>query len=201
MRDILIACTTKTEAERGMRLAADLSAASGARVSLLAATALPVTIAAGVGLDAIGHLSNVLFASPRAGSAPSFLAPHPEWLDDLQDRLHDCWATSHLAELVQLRQPDLVIACNRAVGRELVARTDVPIWYLRGQERSWFSARTLRCAVRGARALQWAHAFASSLNADLEASPARLFRNAADLMVVDRDQRAAWHTTPPLVVV
>lgn len=202
MRDILVACSTGAEAERGLRLAGDLSVACGARVSVLAALSLPVAVAATGGLDAAAHLSNVLFSPDPYGYAPRFAAqPRPEWLNDVRHRVHDCRDTERLSSDVEARRPGLVIACNRDIARELVAHTAVPVWHLKQHERSWFTARRIRCAIRGARALEWAGRFASSLNADLEAAPARLFSAAADLVVVDREERSAWQPARPLVVV
>lgn len=201
MRDILVACSTRAEAERGMRLAGDLSVACGARVSVLASAPLPVAMAAAGGLDAAARLSDVLFSPDPHGYAPGFAAQRPAWLDDLRARVYDCGDTEHLSLDIEARRPALVIACNRDIARELVAHTAVPVWHLKQHERSWFTARRIRCAIRGVRALEWAGRFASSLNADLEAAPARFFSAAADLVVVDREERSTWQPVRPLVVV
>lgn len=201
MQDIVIACTTKAEAERAMRLAADLSMASGARLSLLAATSVAVTVDASAGLDAVAHLSTVLFTNDRRGHSPVFGRPHVAWLDDFEARVHHCASTDHLADAVTTRQPDLVIAGNSDIARELVEHTPVPVWHLRSRERSWFSARRVRCATRGARAQAFAERFAASLNIQLDTAPARRFGNAADLMVFDREHHHGWPSGHPLVLV
>lgn len=201
MRDILIACSTQAEAERGLRLAGDLSVACGARVSVLAAASVPVAMAAAGGLDAAAHLSDVLFSRDPHGYAPRFATQRLSWLDELRARVYDCGESDQLSLDVEARRPGLVIACNRDIARDLVAHTAVPVWHLKLHEREWFAARRIRCAIRGVRALEWAGRFASSLNADLEAAPARFFSAAADLVVVDREERSAWQPVRPLVVV
>jgi hypothetical protein len=102
---------------------------------------------------------------------------------------------------IKARQPCLVIACNADLARELVSRTSLPVWHLKARERSWFCARTIRCATRGTRALAWAQAFASSLNIELQASTAGAFSATADLLVVDREHRNTWPSLGALVVV
>ena len=201
MHDILIACATRAEAERGLRLGGDLSAASGARVSLVVARSVPTALHAAAGLDAVGHLSSVLFSHDRRTGVPTFGAQSTAWLDDVRPRVRACWDTDLLAQDVAAHAPSLVIACNHDIEHALVTGTRVPVWHLKSTERSWFTARTIRCAVRGTRALAWARSFASSLNADLEAAPVRLFRNAADLLVIDREESSARRSGQPLVVV
>jgi hypothetical protein len=201
MRDILIACSTPAEAERGLRLAGDLSVACGASVSLVASSLPPMTTTPAAALDAAGYLSTVLFARDPHGQAPSFAAARPVWLAEIRDRVHECWDTDTLSADVRARRPELVIACNADLARDLVSRTSVPVWHLKSRERSWFSARTIRCAIRGTRATEWARAFASSLNVELQATPATTFSPTADLMVIDREHRTAWPSLRPLVVV
>lgn len=200
MRHIMVACSTQKEADRGLRLAADLSIASGARLSLIVAAPRPEAISAHAGLEAIGHLSTVLFSRDAESGAPRFVPSGATWLSPLLARLHEGLESDQLATDVTSRHPDLVVACNADLARELVSHTTVPIWHLRREERSWFQRRTLRCTVRGLRAQLWAQRFAAVLDAELDAAPVRRFRSA-DLRVVDRGQRTGWQPLGPLVVV
>lgn len=195
MREILIACSSQPEAERGMRLASDLSVCTGAHVSLACAGERPVAMAAAAGLDAIGHLSSVAMAR-------SFAAAREKWLNEIRGRVHHCWQAADIARSINERGPSLVIACNRDIARELVTYTEAPVWHLRFDERSWFSARSIRCAVRGSRAKEWARAFAANLGAELATIPTALLGTSADLVVVSRDERSTvMRFTQPLVVV
>lgn len=121
MRNILIACSTREEGERGLRLASDLSLMSGARVSLVCTQERPKALAAAAGLDAIGYLSTMALG-PLAGPA--------RWMEEVRDRVHRCWQTRDLTEEVARFKPCLVIAANRETARDLIARTDVPVWFV-----------------------------------------------------------------------
>lgn len=126
MRNILIACSTQEEGERGLRLAEDLSLVSGARVSLVCAWERPRRLAAAAGLDAIGYLSTVALQP---------LTRRAVWLDQIQARVHRCWDAPDLAEEVARCKPCLVIAPNRDTARDLIARTDAPVWYVPADSR------------------------------------------------------------------
>jgi len=211
MRTILVACVSQETAERGLRVAADLSIACGARLSLAYSPEQSVVIGAAAGLDAVGDLSNVLFApGDWRCPAPAFGPRETKsWLAAMEERVEDRWEIGDRGSLpaeVHARRPDLVITCDGELARILVAHTTGPVWRVRPKQRqqSWFPVGKLRCAVLGSRALEWAGQFAAGLGAELETAPPGLFGdNSADLVVVDREARARLlsRAMQPIVVV
>lgn len=212
MDSILVVCASRETAEGGLRMAAGLSVACGARLSLVYAHEWAGTVTPTAGLEAVGHLSNVLF-SPRDGPSPApAFEPCQErnWLAAMRARVGDYCETAPpqaLPSLVRERQPDLVVTCDGGLARMLVGDTGVPVWHVHSRhlERAWFSMRTLRCAVRGSRAAEWAGTFAKGLGAELETMRAGFFRPAnADLVVVDRESQASFmsvRAVQPIVIV
>ena len=211
MRTILIACESQETAERCIRVAADLSVVCGANLSI-ACVKPPAAIAASAGLDAVGHLSSVLFTPADRYSPIRRFTPNgpSRWLDSMGDRVSECWSAGSANELaaeVMVREPDLVITCDRDLARLLVAHTSVPVWRIRSRQReqSWFLLRKLRCAVRGPQASAWAARFGTLLGVEVETMPARrLAPGDADLVVIARNEAAPFLSArfaPPVVVV
>jgi hypothetical protein len=211
MQTILIACRSHATAERAMPVAADLSAACGARLSLALLPEPPRVLTAAAGLDAAGCLSDVLFARDNGRQPiPCFgLREARNWVSSLSERVEDCWEAAAIEGLVAralVLRPDLIVTCEADVARDLALKTPAPVWRVRArQEQSWFLARKVRCAVRGSRAAAWARSFANVLGAQMETMPTRLFiPDNVDLVVVGREERTPLlraRVGPPVVVV
>jgi hypothetical protein len=213
MRTILIECRSEATAERALPIAADLSAASGARLSLAFLQEPARALTPASGLDALGLLSENLFMSPDRLRPPSRALganDAPGWVSALSERVADCWEATGVDDLVAktlVRRPDLVVTCNAEVARALTLKTPAPVWRVRPRqtERSWFLARKLRCAVRGSRATEWARSFAAVLGAQVETMPIRLVvPDNVDLVVVAKEDRTPFlgaRAAHPVVVV
>lgn len=211
MHSILVAAHNEASVRCGLRLAADLSVACGARlglarIALTAAESAPATEAA---------LSDPLFApSDWRTPIPRFADTTPrrtDSRDDLPGSIHDYWqegAQGLAAVLARIARdkPSLVIACETRLARALVAETEVPVWHLHASqaEREWFAMRRLRCATLGSRATLWAQALAASLGAELEVAPRM---RDADVTVLTRGVRStlltlvAARAAQPVVIV
>jgi hypothetical protein len=211
MRRILVVGESEAGAARALRVAADLSVASGARLCLACAPP-PLAAAAHAGED---QLSDQLFA-PRDWRSPvpvfaGWAETQPGWLEDMAARCDERWSEAEsgcwdaLIARVTRERPCLAVAAEGRLARRLVAETDVPVWHVREPHaaRDWFTLRKLRCAARGDRAAAWAAQLARSLGAELELAARP---READLAVVPRGTRllpgmAALGTAPPVVVV
>jgi predicted RecB family endonuclease len=213
MQTILIECRSKATAERAMPVAADLSAACGARLSLAFLPEPARALTPASGMDAVGLLSDTLFLSADRLRQPirAFgLHEARSLVSAVSERVEDCWEAAGVDDLIAktlVRRPDLVVSCNGDVARALVLRTQAPVWHVRPRqpERSWFLARKVRCAVRGSRAAEWARAFAAVLGAQVETTPIRLVvPDDVDLVVVTREDRTPLmgaRAAHPVVVV
>jgi hypothetical protein len=192
MNSILVASESREAAEHGLRTAADLSVACGARLVLACVRPETGIDFAHTGLDAIAHLSDVLFA-PRdwRTPTPAFAAAaqaSPDWISEMQGAVDECWIVDSQDALVaQLAasRPALVIAHERKMANRLMLASSVPVWRIgeSSMQKPWFSIRTLRCSARGAKSVSWARNLAASLGAELELSDSN-----ADLTVVSREK-------------
>lgn len=207
MQQIWVACDTPQTAQQGMRLAADLAVACGVPVTLAYARCVAPKITADAGMDALGHLSNVLFAGPQSAVAQFEEQQESQWLSEWQatvNSLREFGGAGELADEVRHCHPDLVIAAGSDLAHTLVSETEVPVWRT-GLFRSWYSVRKLRCQIRGERAQRWAAAFAERLGAELEAAhDSSFWQPDADLVVVTRNRVPSLRShnrSWPLVVV
>jgi len=211
MKNVLVLSTSLDTAERGLRVAADLSVALGASLSLGCVMERRAAIEATAGLEAVGCLSSVLFQRNPRSPMPEFATHSPaDWMEMFESRVEECWQAEDgvsLPRLIGLRSPDLIVTCESSMAKQLVAETSVPVWNIRPQQRqrAWFAARKVRCYAQGSRAKDWAGTFAEGLGAELETVRTRVFgERRADLIVVGRDERApllsAWGAQPMVVV-
>jgi hypothetical protein len=213
MQTILIECRSQATAERAMPVAADLSAAFGARLSLAFLPEPARSLTPASGMDAAGFLSDSLFLSADRLRRPtrSFgLHDARSLASAISERVEDCWEAVGVDDLIartRTLRPDLVVTCDGDVARAVALKTPAAVWRVRPRqpEQSWFLARTVRCAVRGSRAAAWARSFAALLGAQVETTPIRLVvPENVDLVVVGREDRTPLlgaRAARPVVVV
>ena len=213
MQTILIECRSQATAERAMPVAADLSAAFGARLSLAFLPERARALTPASGMDAASFLSEAFFQSADRLRPPtrSFgLHDARSLASAISERVEDCWEAIGVDDFVartRALRPDLVVTCDGGVARAVAQKTTAAVWRVRPRqpEQSWFLARTVRCAVRGSRAAEWARSFAARLGAQMETTPIRfVVPENVDLIVVAKEDRTPLlgaRAARPVVVV